>query len=195
MTSTQHSPIDPAELRQRLDTEHPPRLLDVRTPAEFAAVHIAGSHNVPLDDVRAHRARLAERLAGGPPTVLICRSGQRAGQAECDLAETGLTDVRVLAGGLVAWESVGAPVDRGPNRWDIERQVRFTAGCLVLLGMLGSLVVPGLQWFAGLIGFALAFTALLGICPMALVLGKMPWNRSADYDLETALGRLAAPAR
>lgn len=194
MTSTQHSPIDPAELRERLGTEHPPRLLDVRTPAEFAAVHIPGSHNVPLDDVRAHRTRLADRLAGGPPTVLICRSGQRAGQAERELAGAGLTDLRVLAGGLAGWESAEAPVSRGRNRWDMDRQVRFTAGCLVLLGVLGSLVVPGLQWFAGLIGFALAFTALLGICPMALMLGKMPWNRSADYDLDTALSGLSASA-
>ena len=33
------------ELRERLNSDAPPRLLDVRTPAEYETAHIAGAYN------------------------------------------------------------------------------------------------------------------------------------------------------
>ena len=44
--------VSPTELRERLNSVAPPRLLDVRTPAEFQTAHIPGAYNVPLDIVR-----------------------------------------------------------------------------------------------------------------------------------------------
>ena len=70
--------------------------------------------------------------------MLICRSGARAGQAEALLAGTGLANLHVLDGGITAWQQAGAPVNRGPARWDLERQVRLVAGGLVLTGILAS---------------------------------------------------------
>lgn len=75
------------DLRQWLTSDDAPRVLDVRSPAEFAAVHIPGSYNVPLDLLREHRDELREHL---DEVVLVCRSGARADQAEKLLAETGL---------------------------------------------------------------------------------------------------------
>lgn len=97
MTSPTARTIDPATLLARLDAE-PPRLLDVRTPAEFEAAHIPGSYNVPLDLLREHRREVATAI--DQDVVLVCRSGARAAQAGQALAQVGLPGVRVLLGGL-----------------------------------------------------------------------------------------------
>lgn len=168
--------LDAATLRERLALPDPPRLLDVRTPAEFASVHIPGSYNVPLDLLREHRDELGRRLG---ETVLLCRSGARAAQAERALAEAGLTGVHVLDGGITAWEASGAPVNRGRAAWDLERQVRLVAGSLVLVGVLGGLAVPALRWLAAAIGAGLTVAALTDTCAMGMLLARLPFNRGS----------------
>ncbi len=180
--------LDVRSLRERLEEPNPPRLLDVRTPGEFAGTHIPGSYNVPLDTLREHCAEL-RRDTG--ETVLVCRSGARAEQAEKILAEAGLTHTRVLAGGILAWEAAGAPVERAERRrWDLERQVRFAAGALVLAGVLGSVAVPGLEWVSAFVGAGLVFAALTNTCAMGMLLAKLPYNRVPL----PALDRASCPA-
>ncbi|MCL2105069.1 MAG: rhodanese-like domain-containing protein [Kiritimatiellaeota bacterium] len=59
--------------------EHPQALIvDVRTPVEYAEVHIAETLLAPLDELQP--SAIAERAAGRPIHVL-CRSGRRAQQA------------------------------------------------------------------------------------------------------------------
>jgi rhodanese-related sulfurtransferase len=180
--------VDAATLRERLAGPNPPRLLDVRTPAEFAALRIPGAYNVPLDLLREHRGELRRHL--DTDVVLVCRSGQRAEQAERTLAGAGLTGVHVLAGGMNGWQADGAPVNRGRGTWDLERQVRLTAGALVLLGVLSSLVVPGPQWFSAAVGAGLVVAALTGTCAMGALLARLPWNRAASCDLDRVVAQL-----
>ena len=115
--------IDSADLRTLMDSATPPRVLDVRTPGEFDTVHMPGAYNVPLDLLREHRYEILSHL--DQDVVLVCRSGQRAAQAEETLRRTGLTNVHVLEGGITAWEARGFAVVRGAQRWDLERQVRL----------------------------------------------------------------------
>ncbi|HEX5568141.1 MAG TPA: rhodanese-like domain-containing protein [Streptomyces sp.] len=177
------------QLREKLDSANPPRLLDVRTPAEYKAAHIPGSHNVPLNNLREHLAELTRHL--DTDVVLVCRSGQRAGQAERALAEAGLPGLAVLSGGMTAWEKTGAPVDYGQGSWDIERQVRLVAGSLVLVGALGSFVLPGMQLLSAFVGGGLAFAALSNTCAMGVMLSRMPWNRAPSFDPRKAVEQLA----
>lgn len=178
-------------LQERLSSEDAPRVLDVRTPAEFETAHIPGSYNVPLDNLREHRAELRAHL--DEDVVLVCRTGGRAEQAEKALAEVGLPGLRVLEGGMVAWESNGAPVNRGKQTWELERQVRLVAGSIVLSSILGSIVVPELKWVAGGIGAGLTFAALSNTCAMGMLLAKMPWNRRGDScDMDGVVKALAA---
>jgi rhodanese-related sulfurtransferase len=163
-------PLDATTLRDRLTSADPPKLVDVRTPAEYGSAHIDGAHNVPLDLLRAHVEELRTHL--GDDVVLVCRSGPRAEQARQVLGGG-----RVLLDGMDGWDAAGGPVERGRQMWDMDRQVRFTAGLLVLLGLLASVVVPVLVWFSALIAGLLVLTATLGICPMADLLARMPWNR------------------
>ena len=136
----------------------------MRTPAEFTTAHIPGSYNVPLDLLREHRDELRQHL--DQDVVLICRSGARAGQAETLLARTGLTNLHVLDGGITAWQNAGAPVNQGPARWDLERQVRLVAGSLVLTGVLASVLAPKAKWLSAAIGAGLTTAALTNTCAM-----------------------------
>ncbi|TMR04210.1 rhodanese-like domain-containing protein [Actinomadura soli] len=171
--------LEAADLRALLTAPNPPRMLDVRTPAEFTAAHIPGSYNVPLDLLREHRAELSAHL---DDVVLVCRTGNRAAHAEHALAEVGMANVHVLAGGILAWEAAGAPLSRGRARWDLERQVRLVAGALVLLGVLGGLVAPALVWLAGVIGAGLTVAALTNTCLMGTMLARLPFNRAPACD-------------
>ena len=192
MTSTPTAArrLDVQTLQERLSSEDAPRVLDVRTPAEFESSHIPGSYNVPLDNLREHRAELRRHL--DEDVVLVCRTGGRAEQAEKALAEVGLPGLRVLEGGMVAWESAGAPVNRGAQTWELERQVRLVAGGIVLSSILGSTVVPELKWVAGFIGAGLTFAALSNTCAMGMLIAKMPWNRRGDScDMDEVVKALA----
>ncbi|WP_431931507.1 rhodanese-like domain-containing protein [Micromonospora sp. RP3T] len=188
MTTTNPSTVDAATLGELIAAGRAPRLLDVRTPGEFEATHIPGAYNVPLDLLREHRAELRAHL--DEDVVLICRSGARAGQAERALATVGLPNLRVLDGGMLAWQAASAPVVQGRPRWELERQVRLVAGSIVLAGVLGSVFVPGLKWVAGAIGAGLTVAAVSNTCAMGMLLGRLPYNRGASCDLDTVVGRL-----
>jgi rhodanese-related sulfurtransferase len=180
--------IDAATLRHLLDSGERPRILDVRTPAEFETVHIPGAYNVPLDQLREHRAELLDHL--DEDVVLVCRSGARASQAGQSLAQAGLPNLRILDGGMLAWQAAHAPVNLGRPRWDLERQVRLVAGAIVLASILASIAVPALKWIAGAIGAGLAVAALTNTCAMGMLLAKLPYNRGARCDLDSIVGQL-----
>lgn len=190
---THPSHVDTGTVRAWLAQDRPLRIIDVRTPAEFEAVHIPGSYNVPLPLLREHREELAEHL---DEVVLVCRSGQRAGQAHSSLAGTGLPGVHILDGGITAWQAASAPVNRGRPRWDLERQVRLVAGGIVLLAVLGSVLLPGLQWVAAAIGAGLVTAAATNSCLMGAMLARLPYNRgTATCDLDSVVRDLAAGTR
>ena len=181
--------LDTHSLREWTASTDGPRLLDVRTPAEFTTAHIPGSYNVPLDQLREHRDELREHL--DQEVVLICRSGARAGQAEGLLARAGLTNLHVLDGGITAWQNAGAPVHQGPARWDLERQIRLVAGGLVLTGVLASVVAPRAKWLSGAIGAGLTTAALTNTCAMGNLLSRLPYNTDASADLPTVIAALS----
>jgi rhodanese-related sulfurtransferase len=180
--------IDPQNLRERLDSATPPRVLDVRTPGEFETAHIAGACNVPLDLLRAHCDEISRHL--GEDVVLVCRTGQRAMQAQATLRSAGLPNVHVLDGGITAWESSGFAVNRGAPRWDLERQVRLVAGSLVLSSVLASIAAPKLKWVAAAVGGGLTVAALTNTCAMGMALANLPFNRGATCDARTVVSQL-----
>lgn len=181
--------IDSADLRTLMESATSPRILDVRTPGEFDTVHMPGAYNVPLDLLREHRDEILSHL--DQDVVLVCRSGQRAAQAEETLRRAGVTNVHVLDGGITAWEANGFVVNRAARRWDLERQVRLAAGLIVALSVLLSIVVPGAEWVAFAIGAGLAVAALTNTCAMRMLLARLSYNRGATCDLQTVVAELA----
>lgn len=188
-TATAHpAQLDAAQLRDWLAADDSPRVLDVRSPGEFQTVHIPGSYNVPLDLLREHRHELRTHLED--QVVLVCRSGNRAQEAEKILASTGLPNLHVLNGGVTAWEQSGAQVNRGDGKWDLERQVRLVAGGLVVAGVLASIRLPQAKWLSGFIGAGLTTAALTNSCLMGQLLSKLPYNQDNSCDLQSVVAEL-----
>jgi rhodanese-related sulfurtransferase len=63
-------------------------LIDVRTPEEFAANHVAGAKNVPVQELPA---RLADIGPKDTPVVVYCKSGKRSSKAAEILRAEGYT--------------------------------------------------------------------------------------------------------
>jgi len=106
-------------------------LLDVRTPMEFEMAHIGGSVLRPLWNLDLNEIR--KLAVGKNACVLICRSGKRANIAAEKLKASGLPNLSVLQGGVLAWDAAGLPLIRGTKVMSLERQVRIAAGSLVFI--------------------------------------------------------------
>lgn len=73
---------------QELLAEKQGTIVDVRTPEEFRGGHVAGSINIPLNEVPS---RLEELKQLAQPLILCCASGGRSGQAQYYLSSQGIT--------------------------------------------------------------------------------------------------------
>lgn len=83
-------------------------VLDVRNPEEFAAGHIRGAVNIPLQDLPQ---RLGELEKSRSKTIIVvCQAGVTSAKASAQLDKAGFKDVYSLTGGLAAWQSQGLPV-------------------------------------------------------------------------------------
>ena len=197
MPSTTIPPVvRAAELEELLRQREDVRLLDVRTPGEYAAAHIRGAYNVPLDTLGEHATEI--RASVGVPVVLVCQSGARARRAEEALRTAGMPDLYVLDGGVSGWVAAGMPVERGVPRLSLDRQVRVVAGGLAAAGgVLALLVSPLFALLPALVGGGLVVAGVTDSCGMALLLARLPYNRPATCDVDAmvrALGAGAPPA-
>ena len=62
-------------------------IIDVRTPGEFMGGNVAGSINIPLQEIKS---RTDEIKSMQQPIVLCCASGMRSGQATAYLRSVGV---------------------------------------------------------------------------------------------------------
>lgn len=167
--------LDPAELKRALDAAGRV-LVDVREEAEHREERIAGAVPMPLSRFDAQALREAHP---GKRLVFHCKAGKRSAKA-CSLYADEPTEH--LAGGIDAWKAAGLPTvkpDYAP-RLPIMRQVFLAAGALVAVGTL--LAAAASPWFLvvpGFVGCGLMFSGATGWCGMAVLLSRMPWNRSA----------------
>lgn len=150
-------------------------LIDVREYAEFSAGRVKGAKLIPLGDIEK---RFTE-IDGGKTIYLMCRSGKRSAEAQKRLLALGFSDVRNVRGGFESWRSAGFDFEKDTESvWSLDRQVRFTAGLLVVLGMILSwLLHPYFIGLSAFVGLGLIFSAVTDTCTMGLILLKMPWNQ------------------
>ena len=62
-------------------------IIDVRTPSEFQGGNVAGSINIPMQEITA---RMDEIKSLKTPLILCCASGNRSGQVHNFLAQQGI---------------------------------------------------------------------------------------------------------
>ena len=171
--------IRPAELHDLLAAQPALAVLDVRTPVEYAEVHVPQARSVPLDALVPKTLLGAGILSKDQPVYLFCRTGGRAAKAAEKFVREGFDNAVVVEGGTLAWSE--APVERGTVRViSLERQVRIAAGSLVLTGLaLSWLVHPGFIGVSAFVGAGLVFAGITDFCGMGLLLAKLPWNHRA----------------
>lgn len=173
MTAT----IAPRDLASLIEKDSSLRVLDVRTPVEYRAAHVAQARLVPLDEL--DRAAVDRTFGeGDAPVYVLCKAGGRARKACEKLASQGLGNAVVVEGGTDGWIAAGLPVERGRAAISLERQVRIAVGALNLTAAIMALAVH--PWFAGLCAFfgaGLLFAGVADWCGMGLLLARMPWNR------------------
>ena len=97
-----------AELSVILQNQSQQQLVDVRTPEEFAAGHIAGAQNINIydDDFKTRIASLDQ----DKPVYLYCKAGKRSAKAAGVLKGLGFTEIFDLKGGYDAW-----PAEKNPE--------------------------------------------------------------------------------
>lgn len=83
--------------------------LDVREPDEHRAVRTKDAVLLPLS---GFLDAWQEAVPRDREVVVLCRSGARSGRVTAFLREQGIDAVNV-AGGILAWEAEGLPVEKG----------------------------------------------------------------------------------
>ncbi|MFE5092461.1 rhodanese-like domain-containing protein [Streptomyces sp. NPDC056638] len=191
MTRPMHTTLTTDIARERL---HSLTVIDVRTPGEYAGGHLPGAHNIPLDDL-GHALPTLRDAADRSELLVVCASGARS-QNACELLSRNGIPASTLEGGTAAWASTGEALHRPTTttarpKWAMDRQVRLTAGSVVLLGLLlGLLIHPAFQLLSAGIAAGLVYSALSNSCAMAALLGKLPYNRTGRAALDHTLAAL-----
>lgn len=92
--------VDARALWEELHGETPPQVVDVREPREFGRGHIPDARSIPLPVLVNH----LDQVPREQPAVLVCQSGRRSTRAAALLRDRGYERVRVLQGGMIAWD-------------------------------------------------------------------------------------------
>jgi len=185
--------LAPAEAA-RLVAEGRASIVDVREPDEHRREHVAGAalHPTSAFSVSGFPAAMP-----GRELLVMCRSGGRAGKVTEAMRALGRGDVRLIEGGLSGWSQAGLPVVRDASApLPMMRQVMITVGTMLLgLTVLAWQVSPWFLAAIGAVSCGLLFAGVTGICALAGLLSRMPWNRvkpvTASGSCATGGGRCA----
>ncbi len=101
--------IKASDLKARLDQREPLQLIDVRSAGEFAAGHIQGAINVPVNQLRSILPSL--QLDPNRPVVAICATAHRSPPAVRVLRRAGF-DAKQLQSGMIAWQRAKLPITK-----------------------------------------------------------------------------------
>ncbi len=93
--------VEPEELRGLAGA----MIVDVRSPEEFAELHVDGAINIPLDSLAARASELPKHAV----VVTVCgKGGGRSERAATELRALGFDAARSLCGGTQAWRALAA---------------------------------------------------------------------------------------
>jgi len=75
-------------------TQSGPKIIDVRSPHEYADGHLAGAINIPYDQIGQRISQVTTNKS--EPLLIHCRSGGRSAMAKAALQARGYTNVTDL---------------------------------------------------------------------------------------------------
>ena len=108
-------PIPRTELLERVK-DGLVTVLDVRPPEEYAAGHVPGAVNIPLQELEQRLEELENQEGENREIVAYCRGPHcvLAFDAVAHLRERGI-NARRLEDGYPEWKTAGLPVEKGEN--------------------------------------------------------------------------------
>lgn len=90
--------MDAQQLAEYLQNSTP-LLLDVREPWEFEICHLAGSLNIPMEQISQN----LNKIASAQECVVLCHHGVRSRHTIQYLQQQGIEHLINLDGGIEAW--------------------------------------------------------------------------------------------
>lgn len=105
----QYGRVSDQDLLAAVDAGRPPRILDVRTSAEFARGHLPGAEHLPYHLVWRRGSMLPRDREA--PIVVYCLHGPRAVMAALQLSGLGYSNVALLQGHMAKWKRRGQPME------------------------------------------------------------------------------------
>ena len=89
-------------------------VIDVCETEEFAAGHVGGSKNIPLNSLEDKLASTVKNKT--LPLILVCETGARSARAVAIAKKLGYDNTQAMSGGLKAWRSANLPVEKTPAK-------------------------------------------------------------------------------
>jgi len=103
--------VSPGEVVNKIKNKGNVVLLDVRTPEEYAEIHLENALLLPVGELSANT--LADiglgQGAKDKEIIIYCRSGARSKQAYDIMDSLGYTNIKSVAGGMVHWQEDNYP--------------------------------------------------------------------------------------
>jgi SulP family sulfate permease len=95
--------VSPTRLWMELHEQKPPLVVDVREPREFKKMHIQEATSIPLFQLLSD----ASQIPHDRRVVFVCHGGRRSTRATHVFTQKGYANIRVMEGGMLAWERAG----------------------------------------------------------------------------------------
>ena len=102
--------VSPAQAEKILSKDKKIVVLDVRTPKEYAASHIAGATN--LDFYSPEFEKQLSALDKDKSYLVHCAVGGRSAKARDKMQQMNFKSIYHLEGGIKEWEKEGKPVEK-----------------------------------------------------------------------------------
>lgn len=89
-------------------------VIDVCEAEEFAAGHVGGAKNIPLNLLEEKLASTVKNKA--LPLILVCETGARSARAVAIAKKLGYDNTQAMSGGLKAWRTANLPIEKTPEK-------------------------------------------------------------------------------
>ena len=165
------------------------KLIDVRSPPEYAEGHARGAISMPLGSIEPSRIAAVFGQGAGvtEPVYLMCASGIRAEQAARKLKNLGLRKVVMVDGGIQSWLSSGLPMQRTSRIPSIESQAQIAVGVLLLAILAKAMLLhPVFYVLIAVVGAGMIAAGISARVSLTALMSRLPWNRAPSMDLPTS---------
>ena len=97
------------QVLQKLGSDTPPLVVDVRNSVEFGVAHIPGAINIPLNELE----KRIDELRHENGVLIYCINGARTRQAEPIVYAADISNVYHLEGSFQGWIQAKHPIEKG----------------------------------------------------------------------------------